>query len=380
MLPSRASMRSMARRCGTTARFCAAVAVFVMGVLPARFAGASCNGDCNANGVVQPQDLLQALQVALGMLSSNACAALRVGQDGRVTVDALLSAVDDAAAPCVPNQPPVVAAAPVYRTYPGQAINTVIEATDADHDQLRYAASDLPAGALLDPQTGTLTWTPGPAQVGPFHIDFIVTDDGLPPLSAAGARALEIMPPDTCVQPDCDPSSGCTSTLLPLTQPCCIELPSVRVPEPAVGCPAGRILFVGRNMNGGVGRLQDCDRLQVINFGQTTAQVRLNFEARCLNVAELVTVHVRMESTIPTKTVLFDLAKPLQLVTDPDGYARHLTVQFPLTVKGPFFSLEGAETILKADVTDVDGNVVTENLRLTMTFSTVDDLPDLPDE
>jgi hypothetical protein len=372
-MPWRAHIRGVSWRLGV------ALSLAVALIAPVRCV-ARCQGDCNADGAVSSDDLLQDMLLGLGMTTTGSCASVDVNRNGIITVDELLGAVDAAVEGCPMNQPPVVPASPVYRTYLGFPMHVGFGATDPDGDALHYAASSLPSGAQLDATTGILDWTPGASQVGPFHIDFTVTDDGDPPQSTDSMLAVAVSPPDSCVQATCDPASGCVANLLPLTQPCCIEQPSVRTAEPLASCPEARVLHIGHNTNGGVGRVQDCDLFPVFNFGQTSAQVRLNIEARCLNFGALVTVHARMVANLVLHRVIFDSAKPVTLRLDNDGYARALAINFPVNGPGPFFAFEGADAILSVDITDIDGTVVSQELRVTMTFQPVADLPNLPDQ
>jgi hypothetical protein len=62
----------------------------------------------------------------------------------------------------------------VVQGVPYQAAYTALDANAAD--TLVYEAVRLPAGATLDPATGTLSWTPSAAQVGVYDIVISVTD------------------------------------------------------------------------------------------------------------------------------------------------------------------------------------------------------------
>ncbi|RYD83809.1 MAG: APHP domain-containing protein, partial [Verrucomicrobiaceae bacterium] len=74
--------------------------------------------------------------------------------------------------------------APVLDTLPltingreGQLLEVVIGATDPDGDNLTYWADNLPAGAVFDPATRILRWTPGAQDAGTYpNIRFLVTD------------------------------------------------------------------------------------------------------------------------------------------------------------------------------------------------------------
>jgi hypothetical protein len=61
-----------------------------------------CIGDCAGRGTVTIDDLLLAVQQALGLMSSDACGSVDVDWDGTVTVDELLIAVGNALRGCSP--------------------------------------------------------------------------------------------------------------------------------------------------------------------------------------------------------------------------------------------------------------------------------------
>jgi hypothetical protein len=158
-----------------------------------------------------------------------------------------------------------------------------------------------------------------------------------------------------------------------LSQPCCTDLPP-RVAEPVVACPGGRALFVGRNTSQGIGRVQDCDILPVVNSAQSSAVVRLNIEARCVNASTPVTVHARM---VTRSRLVFDSAVPVILDPGADGYLQRIPLPFPVQTAGPFFDLEGADADLTVTMTDSDGVSVSTHVRPTLTFSRLNDLVDL---
>jgi hypothetical protein len=273
------------------------------------------------------------------------------------------------------NHPPVVPRLGVYQAYPGYEIRRAIGAADPDGGPLHYRAGNLPRGAQLDAASGVLSWTPQADQVGPRYVPFTCADDGSPPLSAEGLLVFQVSPFDACTTPACDPASGCQSSPVPIGADCCAEPTRARLAQPLASCPEGRILFVGRN-NSGFGRLQDCDQLRVINFLQAGASVRFHVETRCVNVQRPVTVHARLETK---SRLLFDREQTVILDPRSDGYARKVPVVFPVSAPGPFFDFEGAEAQLAVRLTDADGVVVQEQLRLRLTFDALDDLPETVD-
>ncbi|MEI9924473.1 MAG: putative Ig domain-containing protein [Bradyrhizobium sp.] len=72
----------------------------------------------------------------------------------------------------------------------GQPFSLQLVATDPDlNTTLAYAANGLPPGAALDPNTGLLTWTPGPTQTGDYAVQFSVSDGELSVSHVATLRA-----------------------------------------------------------------------------------------------------------------------------------------------------------------------------------------------
>ncbi|MBE9012320.1 putative Ig domain-containing protein, partial [Pseudanabaenaceae cyanobacterium LEGE 13415] len=74
------------------------------------------------------------------------------------------------------NQAPVLNAIAPQSVREGQLLTIQLAATDADGDRLTYRATNLPLGAVLDPVTGRLTWTPTFTQQGTYTIDLTATD------------------------------------------------------------------------------------------------------------------------------------------------------------------------------------------------------------
>jgi hypothetical protein len=352
----------------------AAVAGFIVSMLHPAAGGATCVGDCNSDGVVTVEEVLQGVNIALGSMPATGCGAVDANNDGDVTINELLGAVHSALSGCPVNHAPDVPCFGIYPGYPGFEIALPIAASDTDGDRLHYSASNLPDGATLDEQTGIFSWTPTTTQFGAFYVPFTVTDDGSPPLSTDGLLTFRVSPQDLCQQISCDPATGCDGTSLPLNQPCCTDLP-LRVPEPTAPCPEGRVLFVGANISSGIGRLQDCDRLRVINAAQTSATVRLNVEALCVNASDAATVHARLVAK--TRGLVFDSALRVFLDPGDDGYLQRTALAFPVQTPGPFFDFEGDDADLTVTLTDSDGVAVSTHVRVTLTFTPLDDLTDL---
>jgi RHS repeat-associated protein len=76
-----------------------------------------------------------------------------------------------------------VDAQPVFDALPGPvagkegvALTVTVHATQADGRPLAYWADGLPGGALFDPETRTLNWTPGPRSAGSDDVRFVASD------------------------------------------------------------------------------------------------------------------------------------------------------------------------------------------------------------
>jgi YD repeat-containing protein len=84
----------------------------------------------------------------------------------------------------------------------GQPFSMQLIGTDPDlGTTLTYSGPGLPTGATLDPQTGLLTWTPGPTQTGEFPIQFSVSDGELTTsLTSVLRSTLNPVPPQVIVE------------------------------------------------------------------------------------------------------------------------------------------------------------------------------------
>jgi len=62
----------------------------------------------------------------------------------------------------------------------GQPLTFMLLGSDPDQGTvLTYSALGMPAGASLNPRTGAFAWTPGPAQLGDYAVEFSVSDGEL---------------------------------------------------------------------------------------------------------------------------------------------------------------------------------------------------------
>jgi Putative Ig domain len=84
-------------------------------------------------------------------------------------------------------------AAPVWSTIAPQTVNEnstlnlQLAATDSDGDKLTYDVSNLPVNAVLNRETGLLTWTPDYSQAGTYNITLVASDG-----NKSGTRPLTI--------------------------------------------------------------------------------------------------------------------------------------------------------------------------------------------
>jgi len=367
---------------------CTGIAFAVIAVPPA---AAQCPGDCGDDGVVSINELIRAVNIALGRGALEECQAADVNRDGAVRITELVAAVNAAlggcppapsptptatatatvtASPTPPNDPPVIAPMPVYRSYPGFAITYAVPASDPEGGAVQCTSANLPTGATLDSETAVFAWTPNSGDVGGYDIAIRCTDDD----GGATERVLpvQITPLDTCSEAVCDPATGCEPTLLPVAQECCTEEPTIRVREPAAECMPGLVLYAGRNQRG-FGRLQNCDLLQISPSGQGSTDIRFNIEARCVDSTRPLRLAARMETA---DRVLFDRQMFVNLTDREDGFAQQSALFFRLELIEPDV-FDGAEVQLDLRLTDTNAGVVVEHtVRLTLTTSALGDLPE----
>lgn len=146
------------------------------------------------------------------------------------------------------------------------------------------------------------------------------------------------------------------------------------MPEPAVGCPAARVVHVGRNAEGGFGRLHNCDGLRAFNSGQVGVTIRFNIEIRCFDITTPRQVNVRMATA---SRLLVNRAQFVNFADRGDGYGERLFFTQPVAGPSPFFDLDHAEADLEVTVIDGDGSVATERVRLVLQFDAIDDLEEV---
>jgi len=383
-------------------------------------AAAVCPGDCDGNGTVTIVEVIRGVSIALGRTALTECPAFDRNADGQITVNELISAIAAVLHGCVadtptatPSSPPTgtvtdvptasdtVTATPtttatppetptatltsvpspfIYRTFPGFEMALPLGVSGAEGGALACSVDMLPAGAVFDPDSAVVNWTPASDQLGPFYMPFTCHDDATPAASVDGQLTVAVAARDDCAMPACDPATGCTTTLPPPAQVCCAAGPAQRVAEPVAGCPEGRVLYIGRNSTAtSFGRVQNCDKLHMSVFQQAGAQLVFHIETRCVNTNNRVRIHARLDTASPDHLVLFDTEPPpvfLDTASVP-GFAVRRNLRFGIVGGGPFFDLEGAEGNLTVTLTDQDGVSVTERVRVIL--GSMEQLPELPD-
>jgi hypothetical protein len=75
-----------------------------------------------------------------------------------------------------PDRPPVITSSPVVESQVGVDYLYPVIATDPDGDPLTYTLTTMPAGMVIDPATGRITWTPGADEVGTQNATVQVSD------------------------------------------------------------------------------------------------------------------------------------------------------------------------------------------------------------
>jgi hypothetical protein len=96
------------------------------------------------------------------------------------------------------NTPPIVAAIADQTLTAGQMLLVQVAATDIDLSQtLTFSLdADAPAGAVINPATGLLSWRPTSGQSTVAHTIWVrVTDDGTPPLARSRSFQVHVFPP-----------------------------------------------------------------------------------------------------------------------------------------------------------------------------------------
>lgn len=84
----------------------------------------------------------------------------------------------------------------------GQPLSFTLQGSDPDQGTvLTYSALGLPQGATLDAHSGAVSWTPGPAQVGDYDVQFAVSDGELTTTQTVVLRGeINPVPPQLLIE------------------------------------------------------------------------------------------------------------------------------------------------------------------------------------
>ena len=102
------------------------------------------------------------------------------------------------------NLPPALSPVANLMVHQGTPVSFNFLATDPDipTNTLTYTLANAPTGAGVNPTTGLFTWTPSANQVNTTNaIRAIVTDNGVPPLSATNSFTIAVFPPPLMLPP-----------------------------------------------------------------------------------------------------------------------------------------------------------------------------------
>lgn len=92
------------------------------------------------------------------------------------------------------NQPPTFTSAPTTSATENSLYTYDSEASDPDPgDTLTYTFGFAPAGALIDPSTGVIVWTPSATQMGAQDFQVVVTDNGVGTLTDTQSFTVNVI-------------------------------------------------------------------------------------------------------------------------------------------------------------------------------------------
>lgn len=117
------------------------------------------------------------------------------------------------------NRRPRIQPIPEQRILEGQTLSFTVDATDPDGDDLSYGLETTEAGMAIDPNGGTVTWTPGPGSTGVYRVtvkatddrgDLSQTDEEVVTIIVEGSnhRTEVSLPPYSAVRPRCRSTSS----------------------------------------------------------------------------------------------------------------------------------------------------------------------------
>ena len=120
----------------------------------------------------RPRYLVRAFLPLIPLCLFHACGVGGNGKNDKVGTTAALTS------PAISsNAPPVIAVATIANAQVGTPFDYQPTAQDPDHDTLRFTAVNLPTWASLDPSSGRISGTPGPAEEGVYESISITVAD-----------------------------------------------------------------------------------------------------------------------------------------------------------------------------------------------------------
>ena len=119
-------------------------------------------------------------KIVIGVLLPAAAIGLFYGCGGSAPSESAQTETPDtlpAPTPPAANHAPTIKAVGDGYARVGETFSLDAAAVDADGDALRFSATNLPLWASIDPQTGRITGTPGPGDLGVHELITIVVAD-----------------------------------------------------------------------------------------------------------------------------------------------------------------------------------------------------------
>jgi hypothetical protein len=132
-------------------------------------------GDIDGDGDVDLQDSIIALQVLISAPPSTGFyPSSDINGDYRIGIEEAIYALQRLAG--LRNRTPELVSIGNKLVDEGSPLSFTVSASDPDGDILNCTSPNLPAGALLNPDTGTFSWTPTYSQSGSYNVTITVTD------------------------------------------------------------------------------------------------------------------------------------------------------------------------------------------------------------
>lgn len=248
--------------------------------------------------------------------------------------------------------------------------------SDPEGDPVLCSVVGLPPSATWLATERRVVWTPVEEDLGTHLVQVRCHDARHAAAPAEGSVVFTVSGPNACVEPQCNPASGCSRLLASLDAPCCDGPPPLARlgPPPELPSPAARALWVSEDVDGGFHLLRDCDWKFLRNQAQQSGQVRLKLRARCLSLDDRIRVRLRMETPSRGKDGTQPAVDAEFLVRFFDaGNDEVYSGVIPFDILGPrpYFDLQDAEANVTVQVRDALNNTANESLRLRLTFTPI---------